>query len=324
MKSLLLHGIPLLVLAGAASISGHAQNSQKPQLDLNSAHRGTPDVDNAFLALSQPSAEIARYFKAVRLVLEANRQSRIADQPTIAVAAEAAGLVLTGGPMLGLTPEGEHTVWVRTAIPAKVEVKAQTANGSKTFGPVASTEKSDLTAIIPVEGTVPGRPPIYQIVVDGNEIPIPEITRTAPAKEPAASETRILFGADFHKSGLWNTALLRQMASRKASAALLLGDLAADDRNNLVGLHRSDYLLRDLSPGWRALAAGTPILTTWDDHDYFDNDLSGIPAGFTAADRAAVRTVWHENWVNPGRDLDYTDRGIESRTRVGPCDVILL
>lgn len=324
MKSFLLHGIALWALAGATFISGHAQDFQKPQLDLNAAHRGTPDVDNAFLALSQPSAEIAGYFKTVRLVLEANRQSRIADQPKIAAAANAAGLVLTGGPMLGLTPEGEHTVWVRTAKPAKVEVKAQTADGTKTFGPVASTAEADLTAVIPLKGITPSRPLIYQIVVDGSEILIPEITPTAPAKEPAASETRILFGADFHKSGLWNTALLRQMASRKASAALLLGDLAADDRNNLVGLHRSDYLLRDLSPGWRALAAGTPILTTWDDHDYFDNDLSGIPEGFTAADRAAVRAVWHENWVNPGRDLDNTDHGIESRTRVGPCDVILL
>jgi hypothetical protein len=31
--------------------------------------------------------------------------------------------------------------------------------------------------------------------------------------------------------------------------------------------------------GWNA--ASTPIWATWDDHDYFDNDLSGVPTGFT-------------------------------------------
>ncbi len=42
--------------------------------------------------------------------------------------------------------------------------------------------------------------------------------------------------------------------------------------------------------------------TSWDDHDYFNNDLAGIPKGFTAKDRDAVRSVWHENWNNPEND----------------------
>jgi alkaline phosphatase D len=134
----------------------------------------------------------------------------------------------------------------------------------------------------------------------------------------------IAFGADFHKTGLWNRALLDQIRASGASALLLLGDNAVDDRDNKVGLHRSDYLLRDLSPGWRDLVASVPVYVTWDDHDYFNNDLSGIPPRFTAADRTAVRTVWTQSWNNPAYGFEDRGEGIFFRTRIGPCDVIML
>ncbi|MDX9909452.1 MAG: hypothetical protein RBS23_08325 [Mariniphaga sp.] len=51
--------------------------------------------------------------------------------------------------------------------------------------------------------------------------------------------------------------------------------------------------------------------TSWDDHDYFNNDLGGIPEGFTAKDRDAVRSVWHENWNNPENE----NPGIYFKTR---------
>ncbi len=49
---------------------------------------------------------------------------------------------------------------------------------------------------------------------------------------------------------------------------LLLGDIAVDHRRNRINMHRSDYLLRDVSKPWRQLAANVPLYASWDDHDY--------------------------------------------------------
>ncbi len=130
------------------------------------------------------------------------------------------------------------------------------------------------------------------------------------------------FGGDFHKSGIHNIHLMRQIVRRGNQAMILTGDLAVDDRNHQTGLHRSDYLLRDLSPAWQGLAAAVPIYAAWDDHDYFDNDLSGIPTKFTAEDVRAVREVWTQNWNNPA--YGEQGEGIYFRTRLGPADLIML
>ena len=101
---------------------------------------------------------------------------------------------------------------------------------------------------------------------------------------------------------------------------MLIGDIAADDRENRINMHRSDYLLRDVSKPWQKLAANVPLYAAWDDHDYFNNDLGGIPEGFTAADREAVRAVWHQNWNNPRNE----NPGIYFNTHIGPVEVIML
>ena len=305
---------PALVLA----IDG----ADLPLPDLETVHRGTPEIDAAIVRHSGAPAAEQVFFDAARAAFEAGPQGAFADLPEIAEAAAKAGKILTGGPMLGLDGSRRLAVWVRTAKPAQVTVATGPPDDPEFFGPVMSTPGTDLTAVIGVDA--PATAPLaYRILVDGVEVEA-LTPQFLPPRPSGMETTRIVFGADFHKTGLAHRALLERMASRKAAAALLLGDLAVDDRRNRTGLHRSDYLVRDLSPGWRALAASTPVCATWDDHDYFDNDLAGIPPRFNAADRAAVRRVWHQNWVNPGRNPASTDRGIELHTRVGPCDVIML
>jgi len=103
---------------------------------------------------------------------------------------------------------------------------------------------------------------------------------------------------------------------------MLLGDIAVDDRVNKINMHRADYQLRDVSKPWRQFVSKVPIYAGWDDHDYFNNDLSGIPKRFTSADRDAVRGVWHQNWNNPpSKD---SRKGIYFSTRIGPVEVIML
>jgi alkaline phosphatase D len=294
-------------------------------LDLNAVHKGTVEIDRRILELSDPSPNVRGFFADARQIFETHRNAAFADLPELREAAERHGLAVFGGPMLGAVTHDGARVWVRTVQPARVEVTVRTDSGERRFGPVASTAAGDLAAVVPVTGLVPAMRHPYRVLVDGSPIPMPAdaAISTAPAPERPGRLT-LAFGSCLHKTGLGNRALLDRVRARGASALLLLGDSAVDDRDGHVGLHRSDYLLRDLHTGWRDLAASAAVYAAWDDHDYFNNDRSGIPPGATGADRDAVRAVWTQNWNNPAYGFADRGEGIFFRTRLGPCDLIML
>lgn len=314
----------LLALVCLAWPEGTAGQPSRP-LDLNAAHRGTAEIDQALLELSHPDDSVRTFFAKARQEFGAHPHATFAELPAIREAAEQHGIALLGGPMLGALSSNGARVWVRTVKPAQVAVVVQTGDGERVFGPVAGSLESDLSAVVHVTGLTPESRYPYRVLVDGEPVPIPEGAAITTAPKPGdPTRMTVAFGADFHKTGLWNRALLDRIRASGASALLLLGDNAVDDRDNEVGLHRSDYLLRDLSPAWRGLAAGMAIYATWDDHDYFNNDRSGIPPRFTAADRASVRKVWTQSWNSPSYGVEDRAEGIFFHTRIGPCDVIML
>ncbi len=301
--------------------------AEEPEITLNlsTAHKGTFKIDMALLNQAPQTEGVQKFFAEVRKTFGGHPAACFADLPQIRTAARQYGIELLGGPMLGsLSHEGAR-VWVRTVEPAKVSVLVQSPDGERRFGPVPSTKESDFTAVVPVMGLAPGTRYPYRVLVNDRPVSIPAgaAITTAPAPETPCRMT-IAFGADFHKTGLWNRSLLDRIRTRDGVALLLMGDSATDDRDNRVGLNRSDYLLRDLSPGWQDLAASLPVYATWDDHDYFNNDKSGVPAGFTEADRTAVRKVWKQCWNNPSCGFEDREAGIFFRTRIGPCDIIML
>jgi len=311
--------------AGTGFPAGARDAASPRPLDLNAVHKGGVEIDRRILELSSPPPNVRAFFAEVRPLFETGLKAAFAELPALGEAAERHGLPLLGGPMLGALAHDGARVWVRTTRPALVEVSVDTADGERRFGPVASTVASDLAAVVLVNGLAPATRYPYRVLVDGRPVPVPDgaaiVTPSAPGQP---GRLIIAFGSCFHKTGLGNRALLDRMRLRGVSAVLLLGDSAVDDRDNRVGLHRSDYLLRDLHAGWRDLAAGAAIYAVWDDHDYFNNDKAGVPPGFAAADRDAVRTVWMQNWNNPA--YGFVDRGVGIffRTRVGPCDLIML
>jgi alkaline phosphatase D len=117
---------------------------------------------------------------------------------------------------------------------------------------------------------------------------------------------------------------VQAILQRQPTAMLLNGDMAVQDRDNHLGLHRADYLLRDFFPAWKKLVASVPIYATWDDHDYFANDKAGIPAGFVDQDRMNVRQVFVHSWNNPDYGFGRGGGGVFFRTRIGPCDIIMI
>lgn len=228
-----------------------------------------------------------------------------------------------GGPMLGCVSSDGVKVWVRTTKPAEVEVRVNSEGGIKVFGPVKSSLASDLTAVVSVTGLPSGSENPYEVLVNGRAIPIPEraVIRTVPEAE--ADETRIAFGTCQHRWGLAHGKLSSVVAKRKPAAMLMYGDVAVQDRRNDLGMHRADYALRDFHPSWREIVCSIPVYTSWDDHDYFDNDLWGVPQGYKDEDRRGVRKVFTQAWNNPYYGLGDEGGGIFQHTRIGPCDLIM-
>ncbi len=273
-------------------------------------------------------AKIQRLYEAAFKVLEAKPDAAYAD-----VAADSQirrlcaddGIVHLGGPLLGCISSQGARVWIRTLRPAKVEVQV-TVNGQvRSFGPVKSTPETDLTAIIPVTGLKPSTSYPYRVLVDGKEINIPDhaAITTAPS-ESIHGKVRIAFGTCPHRWGLGNQEQWTLIRRRKPAAMLLGGDIAVQDRRNHCGLHRADYLLRDFFPAWQDFSAAVPVCVTWDDHDYFDNDLWGIPKGYTQRDKERVCDVFRRAWNNPSYGFGDERRGVFLRTRIGPCDAIMV
>jgi alkaline phosphatase D len=249
----------------------------------------------------------------------------VAADATVKKLIKEKGLKLFGGPMLGnITPDG-ISVWVRTTAPASVKVILKDKQGKETsFGPVHSGWESELTAIIPVHGLYPQVLYKASLFIDDEKIALDQdFSIRLPAVEEGKEITRIAFGSCYHRWGLGNENLAKAIKNRNPEALLLNGDIAAQDRNNHAGMHRADYLMRDFFSSWKYMVASVPVYAVWDDHDYFDDDLAGIPEGFTQADKEIVWDVFRESWNNPSYGIGKESKGVFFSTRIGPCDVIM-
>ncbi|MCC5932390.1 MAG: alkaline phosphatase D family protein [Cyclobacteriaceae bacterium] len=235
------------------------------------------------------------------------------------------GVVHLGGPMLGdITADGVK-IWVQTLKPSKVEIRVGTDKGEQSFGPVFSKIEEDLAVIIQVSGLKAGTHYPYTLYIDGTKVDLSfSASFTTLPASASVQNARIAFGTCFHRWGLGNPGQAQQILARKPMAMLLGGDIAVQDRENHIGLHRADYLLRDFTPAWKELAASVPMYATWDDHDYFNNDKWGIPPGYTLEDKEAVWRIFKKSWNNPSYGLEENGEGLFFRTRIGPADVIML
>jgi alkaline phosphatase D len=235
------------------------------------------------------------------------------------------GILHIGGPLLGDVTRNSIKLWMRTVRPASIEVRVMIQGQDRTFGPVETTVESDLSAVIQVTGLEPFCAYPYRVLVDGTSVPIlGEAMMTTAPDDRKKDKVRICFGTCPHRWGLGNQTMMDLIRSRKPAAMLMFGDIAVQGRNNHLGLHRADYLLRDLRPAWQSLVSSVPVYASWDDHDYFYNDQAGIPKGYTETDRQGVRRVYTQSWNNPAYGFNDDRGGIFYRARVGPCDIIVV
>ncbi len=238
---------------------------------------------------------------------------------------ERKGIKILGGPVLGNISTEGASIWTRTVKPAEVMIKVFHDREVKIFGPERSSVDHGLATFLTVTGLDPGTTYPYELWVDGEKASIPENASIETLPDASGkTETRIVFGSCFHRWGLGNRKQVNAILRRDPDAMLLLGDIAVQDRNDHLGMHRADYLARDFYAAWSKLAASVPIYATWDDHDYFDNDKAGIPEGYTKEDKESVREIFKNAWNNPAYGFGEQGKGIFFRTRIGPADVIQL
>lgn len=284
------------------------------RVTLRDAHKGTLEIDTRLLdSYGKLPENIRQFYFDARAVLEESKDAHFSDAEIVA-AAKKNNIPLMGGPMLGELRDDGVTIWIRPANDAPLTVFV----GDKAF-PVKSPFPGNAVRVR-IDGLSANTNYEYRVHTNGQDVATGRF-QTAPSQEES-SQFRVTFGSCFHKIGLHNPNLVQQILKREPHAMMFLGDLAVDDRNNEVNMHRADYQLRDVSQAWRTLASHLSVYASWDDHDYFDNDLSGIPRRFTPKDREIVRQVWHENWNNPPADSERA--GIYFNTRVGPVEIIML
>ncbi|QDV64583.1 alkaline phosphatase D family protein [Crateriforma conspicua] len=309
---------PFLIALGSLLTScklalGNAVDRQL-RVTLKNAHKGTLDIDTQLLdSYGPPPADRRQFYLDARKVFSENPNADFTNQ-AIVDAAKRHRLHLMGGPMLGDLHSDSVSIWLR---PATTQTCSIAIDG-KTFD--GQVDQAGEALRIPITGLAPNTGYEYQLRV-GDQMTAEGSFTTAPLNN-ATDTVRIAFGSCCHKIGVHNLNLFRQIVGRHPHAMMLLGDIAVDDREGNIAMHRADYQLRDVSNAWRELSSQVPLYASWDDHDYFNNDLSGVPKRFTAADRDGVRSVWHENWNNPPAN-DQRD-GIYFNTRIGPIEIIML
>jgi alkaline phosphatase D len=288
------------------------------KVTLPEAHTGNLEVDTKLLDSYERLPEnIRQFYLDARAVFSDNPDANFTN-PEIVGAAQKNSLPLMSGPMLGRLSETGVTVWLRPSAADPLIVKVTKADGSeeKTF--IQNLVKPGAEQRIALDGLSPDTE--YKYTVYSKKYNMAEGSFATMPSSEKKGVFRLAFGSCFHKIGLHNPNLIKQILERKPQAMMLLGDIAVDDRENRINMHRADYLLRDVSKPWRQLSANVPLYTSWDDHDYFNNDLSGIPNGFSVADRDAVLSVWQQNWNNPENE----NPGIYFNTRIGPTELIML
>ncbi|MDA0752959.1 MAG: hypothetical protein O2964_19850, partial [Verrucomicrobia bacterium] len=98
-------------------------------------------------------------YSLIEAVLSKSTRNTFADvsrDPKVLQFCERHRIHHLGGPMLGCVTTSGAKVWVRTVKPSNVEVRLKKDGEETTYGPVRSSEESDLVACVPVTGLQAG------------------------------------------------------------------------------------------------------------------------------------------------------------------------
>jgi alkaline phosphatase D len=135
-------------------------------------------------------------------------------------------------------------------------------------------------------------------------------TVAAATPDSAAALTRIAFGSCANQDKpqpIWDTVL-----AARPELFIFLGDNIYGDTRDITELRRK-YSQLAAKPGFQRFRATTPLLATWDDHDYGENDAGGeFPM------KEESRRAFLEFWQEPATSERWSRDGIYTAKLFGP------
>ena len=133
----------------------------------------------------------------------------------------------------------------------------------------------------------------------------------SPSGQPAGPAIqRIAFGSCVHQrrpQPIWDDVL-----AARPDLFVFLGDNIYGDTRDL-GVLEGEYAKLAAQPGFQRLRASTPVLATWDDHDYGEND-----AGAEFPMKEPFRQAFLRFWGEPEGSPRWARDGVYTSARFGP------
>jgi len=232
---------------------------------------------------------------------------------------DAEQLQLLHGPMVGAVTDSAASFWVRTAQPAKVQIRI----GDQLSEPVSSSAETDMTAVVRMENLEAATEYHYEVLVDGKVREAENTSfKTFPtAGQPAQFSVAFGGGAGFNPKWeyMWDT-----IRSFDPAAMLMLGDNVYIDQPEHLLCHYYCYYRRQARPEWQRFTASTAMYSIYDDHDFGDNDCIPGPEIDKPAWKRAVWNTFRQNWVNPSYGGDDEQPGCWYDFVIGDVHLIML
>lgn len=239
------------------------------------------------------------------------------------------GEIIVHGPMASHDSPTSIRVWVRTAVPASVSVRAyDTGQIGRDFDAItadgATNAEWDNTGAFLLTGLVSDRTYRYVVRAEagGLEATREGLIHTLPKKSEAASFT-VAFGGGAgyvpQHEHMWDT-----IRAREPMVFFFLGDNIYPDAPALPQLQRYSYYRRQSGDAYRRFVSHTGIWAVWDDHDFSVNDSWGGPELDVPSWKKAVWDVFRQNWPNPAYGGGEGLRGCWFQTAIGDVDYFLL
>jgi len=221
---------------------------------------------------------------------------------------------LTHGPLLGAVRPDSARILLRTDATRRVGLHLGPLGGAD---PVAQwlypSPGRDFTAVAEAGGLLPDTDYVYWFEVDGEPVgPLAGFRTPPPDGEPGGF--RFAFGAS---ARFEEQEIFARVAAEDPDLFLFIGNSHRADSDDLASLRW--FYRWSLERGERAaLAAATPTLATWDDHDFLGLDSDASTPGRDVALRAFA-----EYWANPGFGLPEVP-GVFFTLRRGDVDFFVL
>jgi alkaline phosphatase D len=227
--------------------------------------------------------------------------------------------LLVHGPMVGSVTHSSASFWVRTARPAKVQVRV----GDLVSEAVNTRSATDLTAIARVDGLAPAMQYEYQLLIDGKSVKAANTRFVTFPDTGKAARFSVAFGGGAGYVPQWER-MWDTIRGFQPAALLMLGDNVYIDQPEHSLCQHYCYYRRQARPEWRRLVASTAVYAVYDDHDFGTNDC--VP-GPEIESPPWKRTVWNrfrQNWVNPAYGGGESQPGCWFDFHIGDVHFILL